>query len=63
MYIRNKFHGRCACGRLVQPYEGFVMARRIVCANCGAEALGAAENEQQERSAGYEDPIYGFDDV
>lgn len=67
MPIRNSFHGRCQCGTLVKPQTGYVIGRRIWCADCSGEALGAREQEEREDVERYERygdrPIYGFDDV
>ena len=65
MVTRNKFRGQCRCGRFVKPEGGFVMGRRIVCADCGGAALGAEEEERNELAAYHEDrdPIHGFDDA
>jgi hypothetical protein len=49
---------------MVAPGIGFVIGRRITCADCGGEALGARDWEIEEMRAPYDDnPIYGFGDI
>lgn len=65
MAIPNKYQGKCPCGKMVLPGKGFVIGRRITCANCGGEALGAREQEIEEERGRYDEypPIYGFGDA
>lgn len=32
--IANRFRGRCTCGAIVQPEQGYVHERRITCIQC-----------------------------
>lgn len=64
--MRNSYRGKCSCGAIVQPGQGFVVGRRIACAHHGATALGARD-EERELMREHDDigmgwPIYGFDE-
>ena len=65
MAITNTFRGKCPCGKIVLPGRGFVMRSRIVCADCGGEAFGAADEERAMIAEQFEEhgQIYGFEDV
>lgn len=60
--IRNKYHGKCSCGAIVEPGKGYVVGRRITCAD-HADIMRDAETALN-RSDGpdYSDRQYGFDE-
>ena len=61
--IRNKYAGRCSCGRQVPARQGWVVGRRIACPEHAAEYQGAADEEREAMRGPYEDrEIYGFGD-
>ena len=60
--IVNKFGGRCPCGQTVPPGRGFVLNRRIVCADHGGEAQASRDEDRAAMADTYDDrEIYGFD--
>lgn len=59
--IVNDWPGRCGCGKYVQPREGYVHRRKIVCAEHG-EMAEEADFFARENLDPYDDPIHGWDD-
>ncbi len=60
--LRNSFAGKCPCRKFVPAGKGWVIARKIVCADCAAEVLGAEDEEREAMSLDRGDPIYGFEE-
>lgn len=52
--IRNDYRGRCACGAIVQPQQGFVSNRKIVCSPCAPPAPAKPVRQSPPFSVAYQ---------